>query len=127
MIKWPYAFPNLVNATFLFTSACGVLFFLEETSELSKHKPDPILRVGRWILRHIFRRDIADGYTALPMNESTDVELMQTPVSPSDTNRSLAIDKPKLQRILPFRRIWTRNLTMTFLSHGLLAMHVGDL
>lgn len=99
------------------------MLFLEETSELSKHKPDPGLRIGRWIRRHIFRQTIADGYTAIPTDEPSDVELQQTPISAHPETPKF--DKPLLHNKLPFRRIWTRNLIMTFISHGLLAMHVG--
>ncbi|KAF1993438.1 MFS general substrate transporter [Amniculicola lignicola CBS 123094] len=124
MIKYPYALPNLMSATFLFTSVCAVWLFLEETSELCKDKSDPGLRIGRWIRRHIFRQNIADGYTALRMDESnTDMELQQTPISGFPETPST--DKPVARNKLPFRRIWTPNLVMTLASHGLLAMHVG--
>ncbi|KAH7119733.1 major facilitator superfamily domain-containing protein [Dendryphion nanum] len=125
MLKWPYALPNLVNAIFLLFAACSVIFFLEETSELSKHKPDPGLRIGRLIRRFILRENISEGYMPIPTDDArvTDVELQQTPTSvhiPAG-----AFDKPINRNKLPFRRIWTRNLIVTFISHGLLAMHVG--
>ncbi|KAF2181058.1 MFS general substrate transporter [Zopfia rhizophila CBS 207.26] len=129
MTKWPYALPNIISATFLFISACGVVFFLEETSDISKHKPDPGLRIGRWIRRYIFRqRMAADGYIALPAGESgrnvrTDLELQVTPTSAHPETPSL--DKPVVRKKLPFRCIWTGNLIITLASHGLLAMHVG--
>jgi len=31
----------------------------------------------------------------------------------------------KRRRKLPFRRIWTRNVSVTLLAHGIMAMHVG--
>lgn len=123
MLKWPYALPNLLSATFLFISACSVILFLEETSELSKYKPDPGLRIGRWIRRHIFRQNIEEGYTAISAYESADVELQQTPISARP--ETPIVDKPVARNQLPFRRIWTSNLITTLISHGLLAMHVG--
>ncbi|KAF2117411.1 major facilitator superfamily domain-containing protein [Lophiotrema nucula] len=121
MTKYPYALPNLLNATFLFTSSLSVFLFLEETSELRKHKSDPGLRIGRWIRRHIFRQNIAnEGYSAVALDDGGDMELQQTPITPTP-----ASDKPVIRQKLPFRRIWTRNVTLTMFSHGLLAMHVG--
>ncbi|KAF2472476.1 MFS general substrate transporter [Lindgomyces ingoldianus] len=125
MRKWPYALPNLMSAIFLLISVCGVLLFLEETSEMAKHRPDYGLRVGRWIRRHILRQNIADGYTVLAVDEPGDVELQQTPVSAYPETLGIVSDKPLIRRKLPFRRIWTPNLIMTLSSHGLLAMHVG--
>ncbi|KAF2263107.1 MFS general substrate transporter [Lojkania enalia] len=123
MIKYPYALPNIMSATFLFISTCAVLLFLEETSDLCKHKPDPTLRLGKWIRRHIFRQHIVDGYTSIPNIESAGVELQPTPISAH--SESPINDTPTPRKKLPFRRIWTHNLIMTLASHGLLAMHVG--
>ena len=127
MRKWPYALPNLMSATFLLISTLSVLLFLEETSELCKDKPDPALRIGRWIRRHVFSQNVADGYTAIPNDESAelpDMELQQTPTS-AHPNTPATWDKPLIRKKLPFRRIWTPNLIMTLSSHALLAMHVG--
>jgi hypothetical protein len=124
MLKWPYALPNLMSAIFLLFSAIAVLLFLEETHELLKDKPDPGLRIGRWIRRHLFRQPISDGYTAIPGGELGDIELQQTPVSPSP-KKPLHSQTVSHQHKLPVRRIWTRNLIITLISHALLAMHVG--
>lgn len=123
MIKWPYALPNLMSSIFLFFSSLAIVLFLEETSELRKDKSDHGLRIGRWIRQHIFRENIADGYTAVPEDDPGDVELQQTPISPHAESGTR--DKGPSKNKLPFRRIWTRNLLMTLVSHGLLAMHVG--
>ncbi|KAF2732540.1 MFS general substrate transporter [Polyplosphaeria fusca] len=126
MSKYPYALPNLMSASFLFFSCCGVVLFLEETSELRRDKSDTGLRVGRWIRRHIFRQNLAEGYTAIATDENWahEVELQPTPTTSHPGTPSA--DKPAMRRRLPVRRIWTRNLVMTLLSHGFLAMHVGS-
>lgn len=131
MKRWPYALPNLTSAVFLFTATLGIFFFLEETSELCKDRPDPGLRVGRWIQRNVFRQRFADAhaYTAIPEDEFTAasaLELQPTPTSahpdtPTRQTNENTIAKAKL----PFRRMWTRNVITTLLAHGLLAMHVG--
>ncbi|USP79575.1 uncharacterized protein yc1106_06849 [Curvularia clavata] len=125
MMKYPYALPNLVSAMFLCLSSFAVLFFLEETGEACKDRPDFGLRMGRWILRTVFRRDVAPepGYNIIP---SDDLELQQTPTSPH-VHSAAGLDKPSKhnRQKLPFRRIWTRNLIVTLCAHGALAMHVG--
>jgi hypothetical protein len=127
MTKWPYALPNLMSASFLFISALAVLFFLEETSELCKHKSDPTLRIGRWIKRHVFRRNIAidHSYSAIPRDEDASLEIQMTPSSAHTHTGSHDWESPKIKRKLPFKRIWTRSLINTMLAHGLLAMHLG--
>jgi hypothetical protein len=127
MTEWPYLLPNLMSAIFLLLSSLAVILFLEETSELRKDKPDHGLRLGRWICRNICRRISASsaGYSAVALDEeaASSFELQPTPTSALPT----ISDKPKksTRQILPFRRIWTRNLITTLFAHGLLAMHVG--
>ncbi|CAO2647569.1 Nn.00g084910.m01.CDS01 [Neocucurbitaria sp. VM-36] len=132
MTRWPYALPNLMSACFLFFSSISILLFLEETSELSKHKPDFGLRIGRWIRRHILRQKIASeaGYSAVPGDEwaeaTSSLEMQPTPTSAHPDNPAPPDRLEKgLRQKLPFRRIWTRNLFITLCAHGLLAMHVG--
>jgi MFS family permease len=122
LMRFPYALPNVINACFLVGSAMGILFGLEETLEALKHKPDYPLQLRRWVFRAFMRRGPPREYTVVPDTSSEftrrDVELQ----SPSTTDIQA---QPKLRRRLPFRRIWTRNVILTFLAHGLLAMHVG--
>lgn len=117
-VKWPYALPNLINAAFLFSSALAVVFGLEETLETGKARVDYGLILSRWISRTVFRRAKQRGDYA-PVAErdfaaSDDIELNAAKDSDHTPRRKL-----------PFRRIWTRNVLFTLLSHGLLAMHVG--
>lgn len=130
MIKWPYALPNLMSAVFLLFSALAVTFFLEETSELCKDKSDRGLQLGRWLRRHFFRQRIATeaGYSVIASDEeaASSFELQPTPTTSTYSNAPILSDKTKQPRqILPFSRIFTRNLIMTLFAHGLLAMHVG--
>lgn len=131
MTRWPYALPNIVSAFFLLFSALAVIFFLEETNELCKDRPDPGLRIGRMIRRYILRQNVAteSGYYAVPGDEfgaSDSLELQPTPTS-AHPDEPASSDKTSkvLRHKLPFRRIWTRNLIFTLLAHGLMAMHVG--
>lgn len=121
LMKYAYALPNVVNACFLSGSALAILFGLEETLSTLRNRPDYPLQVSRWLLRVFTGRRESHEYT--PVADGTnasatdDVEL-QSPTSNTPT-------PPEIQRKLPFRRIWTRNLVLTFIAHGLLAMHVG--
>lgn len=126
MKTWPYALPNLLSAVFLFFSALAVVLFLEETSELCKDKPDPGLRIGRWIMRHVFRQQVAmdSGYAAVAGDEEAASSFELQPTTPVQTE-SITLSDKLTRQILPFKRIWTRNLITTLWAHGLLAMHVG--
>lgn len=129
MIKYPYALPNIMSAAFLFISAFSVTLFLEETSELLKHKPDYGLKVGNWIKKYIFRRKVVNGYSSLSSQDAfvqfsqLDLEMHPTNSSASPSGSQISLSIPR--RILPFRQIWTRNLIITLLSHGIAAMHIG--
>lgn len=131
MQRWPYSLPNLMSALFLLLSGLSVILFLEETSEFSREKSDFGLRIGRWVLRHLFRQNTADqaGYTALPVDEwaaTATLELQATPTSATfDRNTQDPETSKSPRQKLPFHRIWTRNLLITLFAHGLLAMHVG--
>ncbi|KZM27426.1 uncharacterized protein EKO05_0010720 [Ascochyta rabiei] len=131
MTQWPYALPNIMSACFLLFSALAVVFFLEETNELCRDKPDLGLRLGRMIRRYVFRQSVAteSGYSAIPEDDfgaSNSLELQPTPTS-AHPGTPTSGDKANrvLRQKLPFRRIWTRNLILTLLAHGLMAMHVG--
>jgi MFS family permease len=122
LMRFPYALPNVINACFVFGSAMGILFGLEETLEALRDKPDYPLQFRRWVFRAFSRKGSPLEYTEVANTSTTatriDVE-MQSPTT------SEAPSHPKIRQRLPFRRIWTRNVILTFLAHGLLAMHVG--
>jgi hypothetical protein len=91
------------------------------------------LELGKVIKEKIFRRKDNVQYARLPEDEGTysfnnSVELADTP-TPSPTRDTpkppSPVLKPKKRAVLPFWRIFTRNVVLTFLSRGLLAMHFG--
>lgn len=120
LMRFPYALPNVINACFLLGSAMGILFGLEETLEALRDKPDYPLQFRRWVFRAFSRRGPPHEYTEAADSSTARIDVeMQSPTTP-DTPLH-----PKPRQRLPFRRIWTRNVILTFLAHGLLAMHVG--
>ncbi|RMY15910.1 hypothetical protein D0868_00615 [Hortaea werneckii] len=121
LTKWPYALPNVVSAGFLFCSAIGVVFGLEETLEGLRGKSDWGLKVSRCLLRMFLGRRDSGGYVQVGRQDGMredDVEMNESKSEEEATTLPI-------KRKLSFRRIWTRNVLCTLLSHGLLAMHVG--
>ncbi|KAI9691043.1 MAG: hypothetical protein M1822_008663 [Bathelium mastoideum] len=126
MMKYPYALPNIVSAVFLLTSASGVIFGLEETLEARRHQTDWGLELGRSIGRFLLCRKRQQKYSPLANDEplsatSTDSHNFGR----HDNNQSNEPLTKRRRQKLPFRRIWTRNVCMTFLAHFFLASHVG--
>ncbi|ETN38897.1 uncharacterized protein HMPREF1541_06939 [Cyphellophora europaea CBS 101466] len=129
MKSYPYALPNLVSGIFIFCSALGVIFFLEETHEALRHKPDWGRKTAKFIARHVFRSRTEDGdYRYAPLHghstsETLDLEDHPTPSTTSHPVTPAAPPTPP--RVTPLRSIFTRNVTLTLLSHHLLALHVS--
>ncbi|KAI5201338.1 MFS general substrate transporter [Aureobasidium subglaciale] len=119
--QWPYALPNIVSAVFLFLSAMVLLLGLEESHEALRDKPDLGLRIGRWIIRVVFRHRLEQDYQVLSNDEADPSTIeMRSPTDEPPTPKF-----PKIKRKLPFSRIWTANVLFTFTAHFLLAGHVG--
>lgn len=114
---WPYALPNVVNATFLFISATALAFGLEETLYSLRDRPDLGLRISRFVGRTILRRKPDPSYIHLTEQDAGDEDV--------ESAAALKKKEPLRQRKLPLRRIWTTNVLFVLLSHGLLACHVG--
>ena len=128
MRKWPYAFPNLVCAAFLTTSAASVFFCLDETLEARRHKKDYGRQAGKHMARFILRRS-HHGYTQLQNLDNlspTAIDLSTTAIN-TETSKSTSLcppPNPRPQR-LPFRQIWTPNVLLTLLVHFLLYFHIS--
>nr|POE49059.1 putative membrane protein [Quercus suber] len=118
LTHWPYALPNVVSAVFLAISALALTLGLEETLETRKNKTDWGIKIGKWIRGTLLRRKDRHEYQALDQQlRDSDVEMLPT--------RQQKKQEIGVKRKLPLRRIWTTNLLLTLLSHGLLAGHVG--
>ncbi|KPI45792.1 uncharacterized protein AB675_808 [Cyphellophora attinorum] len=127
--KFPYALPNLVSGTLILMSAGGIVLFLDETHEARRNKPDYGRKLGRMITK-LLSRTRSQGYTPLATHSAVDsVDLEQHPQSslttpgtatkPSDPNTTPS-------KNVPFRSIFTKNVTLTILAHHLLAFHVSS-
>ncbi|TDZ30677.1 putative membrane protein [Colletotrichum spinosum] len=133
--KYPYAAPNLLSAVFLSCAALSVWLCLDETHDaLRELGPDLGSRVGGKLaseLRRCWAR-VRHGRTrgAIRLDENavassasttTDVELAPDRHAAAPPQNP----KPRYRQRLPFRRIFTRNVVMTFSAQFLLAFHVG--
>jgi hypothetical protein len=113
----------MVSAMFLMTSTFAIFVGLEETHEVLRHKRDLGRSLGAWIAQKIFRRRSHQSYSAIP-NAAAEVDAPDG-IEMRTTSAKEEKEPPKPRRKLPFRRIWTRNVLVTFTAHGLMAMHVG--
>ncbi|RYP77884.1 hypothetical protein DL770_007006 [Monosporascus sp. CRB-9-2] len=130
--KFPYAMPNITIAIFLCFSLIAVWMFLEETHDAMSDRRDYGIMLGLKIRNLFRRRNESVAYTPLhsiDMSISTDVEM--SPVTP---RRSVEGALPLPQNggsrrrytaKLPFCRIFTFNVVMTFVAHFFLAFGLG--
>ncbi|KAH6690648.1 major facilitator superfamily domain-containing protein [Plectosphaerella plurivora] len=141
--QYPYAAANLVNAVFLFLAVLAIWFGLEETLDsLRDRGPDLGFRVGSAIARFarvMYSRlrgtNHTRGYHALDGDHSDQHSLSDTAdsaVGLSDYSPRASSEGsrkphrgPRYTQRLPFRRIMTPNVIFTFISHFLLAFHLG--
>ncbi|KAI0540594.1 major facilitator superfamily domain-containing protein [Xylaria digitata] len=128
--KFPYATPNIVSAVFLGTALLLCWLMLEETHDSLSDKRDVGLIIGRKVKR-IFRRDGSSiAYTPLHSRNTsisaTDYELSpDTPRNSAEVASKRPTTRQRYVNRLPFRRILTRNVSFTLVSHFFLAFHVG--
>ena len=134
MQAFPYALPNIVSSVYLFTGALLVFLGLEETHWMLREKPNMGLRIGKWLKRALLMLSCrrTHDYVALPSRpavdgppfgsdlESSTPATPATPLTPFSAKTAAPV-----RRKLSFRRIWTRNVVATLISHFLLAMSVG--
>lgn len=120
---FPYVLPNIFSSIFLFIAAILTWLGLEETLDARRDRPDAGLRLGSWLVTmwnktHRVHREHSTGYSLL---STADVELSGM----SDDDEAPSYPAKRFTRTLPFRRIFTRNVILTFLSQFLLTVHIG--
>ncbi|KAF2964578.1 hypothetical protein GQX73_g8993 [Xylaria multiplex] len=128
--KFPYATPNIVSAVFLGTALLLCWLMLEETHDSLYDKRDVGIIIGRKVKR-IFRRNGSSiAYTPLHSRDTSistiDYELSpDTPRNSAEVASKRPTTRQRYINRLPFRRILTRNVSFTLVSHFFLALHVG--
>lgn len=117
-LKYPYATPNLLSGVFLTLSGLAIWLGLEETLDSLRGRKDFGIRVGEWLMGR-WRSRTRDDVQYQPLSaEDTDVELSGESV-PKTAKR-------RYTQRLAFRRIFTRNVSMTLAAHFFLAFHIGS-
>ncbi|KAF9882224.1 major facilitator superfamily transporter [Colletotrichum karsti] len=132
--KYPYATPNILSAVFLSCAALSVWLCLDETLDaLREEGPDLGTRIGSSIaglIRRVWARIRYGRRPGIRLDDAAYAQLHSSSASSTDVEMSPESapqpkPKPRYRQRLPFRRIFTRNVVMTFSAHFLLAFHVG--
>lgn len=115
--RYPFALPSIVNAVLLFVVFLAVFFGLEETSKLKKDNYDPGLYAVARVRCFVLRRPLdytyhsRTGYSEIQLDDKNDTPSGAVP--------------PKSKTVLPFSRLWTKNVIFTLLSQAFYDFHLG--
>ncbi|KAH6645089.1 major facilitator superfamily domain-containing protein [Truncatella angustata] len=119
--QYPFALPSAINAIFLTITGTIVYFGLEETLIARRGRFDRGLYIVDRVKQFIFGRPMPthQGYSQIGRRDesqdgSVDLEEKSYTVSVSE--------KP---RVLPFNRIWTRNVILTLVTGAFYDFHLG--
>ncbi|THD00485.1 hypothetical protein EYZ11_000049 [Aspergillus tanneri] len=130
LIRYPYALPMLVNAIFLsFTAAC-VATGLEETLETCKGKPGLGVFMKR-IFARVARSVVPSSshlYHKLPSADyDEEGPLLNHRRGPAEGYELEEKAKKPVRhtRILPFQRLWTKNVLCTLLAQAFFDFQMG--
>ncbi|KAM0817854.1 putative Major facilitator superfamily (MFS) profile domain-containing protein [Seiridium cardinale] len=116
---YPFALPAIINAVFLGVTGVVVYFGLEETLNAKKGCFDMGLYIAARAKQIIFRRPMHLGYSQLQRPDASQhvIALKQVPI-----NKAPPSEKT---RVLPFWRIWTRNVIFTLITGAFYDFHLG--
>lgn len=115
--KYPFALPSIMNAVFLFVTFLAVFFGLEETSKGKKGSFDAGLYAAARAKAFFLRRPLDyvyhshTGYSELRLDEKSE--------------NPQPVTEPKKRKVLPFSRLWTKNVICTLLSQAFYDFHLG--
>jgi len=117
----PHCHSRIGRGKFAREMAIDEIAHSSQTHPVLRDRPDWGLRIARFIKRKIFRCS-RKQYSSVATDDTVsslegDIEL--------SSGRKSRKHKYSGQRKLPFRRIFTRNVVITLISRGLLAMHIG--
>ncbi|KAI1619428.1 major facilitator superfamily domain-containing protein [Exophiala viscosa] len=136
MTTFPYALPNVVSACIILSAALWLILGLDETHPASSNKPDRGRMLGKFLVRHLFRRGQSDSQDYEYTELSNQVELQEivdaqdgehSPRNRDNDPETPTVTKPAdpSPAKLPFRKIFRKNVVLTLLCHHLLALHLS--
>ena len=146
MKAFPYGLPNLVSSCFILLSAFGVFFGLDETHKALRNRPDYGRKVGKLLMNVIRKHRSHHHYTVVDDqsgdHHGTSLDLEESPLpsgttrqhkSPSpDTEDEQASKDKEADLHTPIgtkstlKRVFTRNVILTILTHFILALHISS-
>lgn len=128
LMQYPYALPMLANAIFLSFAAFCVALGLEETLEACKGKPGLGVFTMRLVAR-VIRALVPSSsplYQRLPFADyEEEGPLLRHHVNESYELEEKAAKPSRHTRILPFRRLWTKNVLCTLLAQAFFDFQMG--
>ncbi|TKW52143.1 putative membrane protein [Colletotrichum tanaceti] len=138
---WPYAPPAMVSGFVMLLAFFAVFFFLEETLEPLKHRFDPGLAVTSRIRTVLCGKrtavddpicpadatdeemsrmlDHQDGESSERESEEHSINMESIKTAANNNNND-----NKAPRVLPTRRLFTRNLCYTLVSYAIQEFHI---
>lgn len=116
--RYPYALPGVINAVLLSITAAIVFFGLEETLKSKKNVFDWGLYITARAKQTILRRPVDRGFARLPTKDAFEDQ-------PFVAKEIKAQVPEKPAKVLPFRRIWTRNVVLTLVAGAFYDFHLG--
>ena len=127
MQEFPYAAPSLLSAFVCVCEALLIFIVAFETLETRKDKRDSGREIGRSIAtlfsKCFFR---SSSYSKLSMYDDDDAsvdDIELSPRLPKETSNTPAATITR--QVLPFSRIWTRNVLFTLASIAFFDFHMG--
>lgn len=138
MRYWPYAFPNLFSALFIFLAGIAVVLGLDETHPVMRHKSNLGRKFGTYIGNIFLRRSSSHKYSRVEVpgdRYTASIDLETHPRAPSHSYNSsnpIHHEAPSSSQPsrsekfkLPFSQIWTHNVLWTLGAHFFLALHIS--
>ncbi|KAH9906664.1 MFS general substrate transporter [Xylariomycetidae sp. FL2044] len=124
--EFPYAAPAIASALTVLTAFLLVFFKLKETHAVARHKYDLGLDISKrigFLISKCLRNSKGRPYsTFAPDGEGEErAPLLSEAEQPRLTNRRGEAGS----QILPLRRMFTKNLCLTLLAHGIMEGHVS--
>ncbi|OHW99224.1 major facilitator superfamily transporter [Colletotrichum incanum] len=127
---WPYAPPALLSGFIMLLAFFSVFFFLEETLEPLKNRYDPGVAATGKVRSILFGKRISvdgdasrEAATDEEMSRMIDGEDSELSERESEDHNASA-NPTKVPRILPTKRMFTKNMCITLLSYTIQEYHI---
>lgn len=129
LMKYPYALPMLGNFFFLGSTALLVAYGLEETLQSCKGKPGPVSITLKYF-SHLVKGVVGTSSPIYSKLREFDEDGPLLANGGFDRSESYELEEKaarpvRVKRVLPFRRIWTKNVLFTLLAQAFFDFQMG--